>query len=269
MSPHRPDDAEAEVSRVLRQASSGYGDLPDQEGDRLDRVLDALPPADTLHAGERGDRFGKSAVETWAERFAERLRPKRVRYAIASAAAAVLVTVGGVATAIQLTSGASQDGGATSSEIFAEDQTDRGGEQEAAPGATGEPSPEASEEAQNESAEDEAGADGLAGIETFATGSDYGEGTDLVAVLRELGAGSTSGEVPPELAELAAGGDFWRNCEEAIAERYEGLLVAVDFARFDSQPAIMALMVGDDGDIAVALSPACADGVIEPLAEQP
>ncbi|WP_205324618.1 hypothetical protein [Glycomyces sp. YM15] len=265
MSPHRPDDAEAEVSRMLRRASSGYGDLPDQVGDRLDRVLGALPPADTLHAGERG-RFGKGAVETWAERFAERLRPKRVRYAIASAAAAVLVTVGGVATAIQLTSGGSQDGAATSSEIFAEDHTDRGGDQEAAPG---EPGSEESEEAQNESAEDEAGADGLAGIETFATGSDYGEGTDLVAVLRELGAGGTSGEVPPELADLAAGGDFWRNCEEAIAERYQGLLVAVDFARFDSQPAIMALMVGEDGDIAVALSPACAEGVIEPLAEQP
>jgi hypothetical protein len=31
----------------------------------------------------------------------------------------------------------------------------------------------------------------------------------------------------------------------------------------------MALMVGADGDMAVALTPACADGVIEPLAEQP
>ncbi|MDA1361247.1 hypothetical protein O1R50_16575 [Glycomyces luteolus] len=261
MSPQRPDDAEAEVSRMLRQASSDYGDLPEQVGDRLDRVLDTLPPADTLHARGRGNAF-----ESWAERFAERLRPKRVRYAIASAAAAVLVTVGGVATAIQLTTGASQsDSGASSSEVLAEDQTDREGEAE---GATGDPGPAESEGPQNESGEDEAGVDGLAGIETFATGSDYGEGTDLVAVLRELGADSASGEVPPELADLAAGGDFWQRCEEAIAERYEGLLVAVDFARFETRPAIMALMVGDDGDIAVALTPACADGVIEPLAEQ-
>ena len=75
--------------------------------------------------------------------------------------------------------------------------------------------------------QDEAGEDaevgGLAGIETFATGTDYGAGTDLVAVLRELGSESTAGEVPPELAALAEGGDFWRNCQEAIAERYEGL----------------------------------------------
>ncbi|MFG3338256.1 hypothetical protein [Glycomyces sp. NPDC048151] len=260
MSPQRPD--EAEVSRALWQASHGYGDLPEEVGDRLDRVLDALPPVGTLHGSERAS--AQAPAETWTERWAERLRPKRVRYAIASAAAAVLVTVGGVATAIQLTSpNAGSDSGA-SSEVLADGETDRGGE-EAAPGSV-EASPPGGE-TQNESGEDEVS--GLAGIETFATGTDYGAGTDLVAVLRELGANSTSGEVPPELAELAAGGDFWRNCEEAIAERYEGLLVAVDFAHYDSQPAIMALMVGETGDIAVALTPACADGVIEPLVEQP
>jgi hypothetical protein len=262
MSPQRPNEAEAEVSRMLQQASSGYGDLPDQVGDRLDRVLDALPPADTLHAQGRGS----SPVDSWAERFAERMRPKRVRYAIASAAAAVLVTVGGVATAIQLTTGAAQDSGASSGEVFAEDQTDR--EEGVEPGSAEEPSFAEGEQTQGATEED-SGADNLAGIETFATGTDYSADTDLVAVLRELGAGSTSGEVPPELFDLADGGDFWKNCEEAIAERYEGLLVAVDFARFDSEPAIMALVTGEDGDMAVALSPACADGVIEPLAEQP
>lgn len=263
MSAQRPSDAEAEVGRVLRQASSGYGDLPDQVGDRLDRVLEALPPVDTLHAGERGGASVGRPGEGWTERWAERLRPKRVRYAIASAAAAVLVTVGGVATAIQFTTGANEDSGASSSEILAEDQTDRGGEENdeapgGAPGGT-----------QSETGEDEAEANNLDGLQTFATGTDYGADTDLISAMRELGANSYAGEVPPELADLAAGGDFWEHCEEAISARYQGLLVAVDFAHYDSEPAIMALVVGDDGDIAVALTPACADGVIEPLAEQP
>jgi hypothetical protein len=262
MSPQRP--SEAEVGRMLREASSDYGDLPEQVGDRLDRVLETLPPAHTLPAAER-----RGAFAGWSERMAERLRPKRVRYAIASVSMAVLVTVGGVATAIQLTSGADQDAGA-SADLFAEDGSERDdGEQP--PGAT-EASPlpgDATEETRNESGDDETTVEGLAGIETFATGSDYEAGTDLIAVLRELGDGSASGEVPSELAGLAAGGDFWRTCQEAIAAQYRGLLVAVDFARYDSEPAIMALMTGDDGDFAVALTPACADGVIEPLAEQP
>ena len=262
MSPQRPNDAEAEVSRALWQASHGYGDLPEEVGDRLDRVLDSLPPVGTLHGSERAP-----AAETWTERWAERLRPKRVRYAIASVAAAVLVTVGGVATAVQLTTGnTAADSG--SAQVFAEGEPERDAGDEA-PGAT-EASPNGDETG---GTQDEAGEDaevgGLAGIETFATGTDYGAGTDLVAVLRELGSESTAGEVPPELAALAEGGDFWRNCQEAIAERYEGLLVAVDFARYDSEPAIMALMVGESGDIAVALTPACADGIIEPLVEQP
>ncbi|MDN3241961.1 hypothetical protein [Glycomyces tritici] len=264
MSPQRPNDAqsaEADVSRILWQASSGYGDLPEEVGDRLDRVLDSLPAADTLHAGgSAGTR------ETWADRWAERLRPKRVRYAIASAAAAVLVTVGGVATAIQFTTGANQDGGASSAEVLAEDQHDRNDE-EGAPGAA--ESPLETEASQNESGEDEAGVSGLGEIATYASGSNHSQSTDLIAVMHELAAGSFTGEVPPELAELAAGGDFWDHCEEAIATHYPGLLVAVDFARYDSKPAIMVLVAGDDGDVAVALTPACADGVIEPLAEQP
>lgn len=261
MSPQRPNDAEAEVSRVLRQASHAYGDLPDEVGDRLDRVLDSLPPADTLHAGERDRAFG-----TWTERWAERLRPKRVRYAILSAAAAVLVTVGGVATAIQLTAGGGNEDAGATAEVFADGETEREHEEEA-PGATG-AGPEDGAQSEDESGGDQE-AGGLAEIATFATGTDYGAGTDLVAVLRELGSGSASGEVPPELADLASGGDFWRNCEAAITAQYQSLLVAVDFARYDSEPAIMALMVGAEGDMAVALTPACADGVIEPLAEQP
>jgi hypothetical protein len=261
MSPQRPNDAEsveADVSRKLWQASSGYGDLPDEVGDRLDRVLDALPPADTLHAGGRG-----RTLETWADRWAERLRPKRVRYAIASAAAAVLVTVGGVATAIQLTYGdADQESGA--SQVLAEDQNERDNE-EGAPDAAESPLPGAeSEETQSES-----GADSFSGIAIFTSGTDYAEDTDLVAVMHELSAGSLSGDAPPELVHLAVGGDFWQRCEDAIAAHYPGLLVAVDFAHYESQPAIMALLTGDDGDTAVALTPACAEGVIEPLAEQP
>lgn len=270
MNPQRPNDAEShretEVGRILWQASKGYGDLPEHVGDRLDRVLETLPPADTLHAGRRGNALG-----TLAERWAERLRPKRVRYAIASAAAAVLVTVGGVATAIQLTTGtATQDSGASSAEVFGEDQQDRD-EEEGAPGAAESPldGEETVAESEATQPDDEAGVQGLPGILTFASGTDYGEGSDLLADLRELGASSYSGEVPPELAELAAGGDFWENCEEAIAAQYPGLLVAVDFAHYDSQPAIMALVDGESGDVAVALTPACADGVIEPLAEQP
>lgn len=260
MSPQRPSDAEAEaqVGRVLRQASSGYGDLPEHVGDRLDRVLDSLPPADTLHAGPR-----ESAFERWAERWAERLRPKRVRYALVSAAAAVLVTVGGVATAVQFVSGPGNEDSGAVSDLQAESDTERSNE-DAAPGAADEEETPMS----GAETEDEAAA-GITDVETFASGSDYSAGTDLLAALRELGADTASSEVPAELTELAAGGEFWKNCEEAIAKEYASLLVAVDFAHYESQPAIVALMVGESGDIAVALTPACADGVIEPLAKQP
>ncbi|MFC3493065.1 hypothetical protein [Glycomyces rhizosphaerae] len=261
MSPQRPSDAEAEaqVSRTLRQASSGYGDLPEHVGDRLDRVLDSLPPADTLHTGPR-----ESAFESWAERWAERLRPKRVRYAIVSAAAAVLVTVGGVATAVQFVSGPGNEDSGASADLQAESDTERSDDAGAPGAADEEETPMSGAET-----EDEAAAGGITGVETFASGSDYSEGTDLLTALRELDADSAAGEVPAELTELAAGGEFWKNCEEAIAHEYASLLVAVDFAHYDSQPAIVALMVGESGDIAVALTPACADGVIEPLAKQP
>jgi hypothetical protein len=262
MSPQRPNDAEDEVGRVLRRASDAYGDLPEHVGDRLDRVLDSLPPADTLHAAGRGGAF-----ESWAERWTERLRPKRVRYAIVSAAAAVLVTIGGVATAIQFVSTAEDESGAPADVLVeGQEETERDAEDGgAAPEAEDEEAPLSDEE----SGENEAESEGFAGVETFASGSDYTSGTDLLTALRELGDESTSGEVPAELADLAAGGEFWKHCEEAIARQYASLLVAVDFARYESEPAIMALMVGDSGDIAVALTPACAEGVIEPLAVQP
>lgn len=260
MSRQRPSD-DQEVSRVLRQASSGYGDLPDHVGDRLDRVLDSLPAADTLHGSAGEGVFG---------RFAERLRPKRVRYALVSAAAAVLVTIGGVATAIQFTSApGTEEDTAGSADVFAEEETARDNEDNgAAPNAADESTGEqGSDEA--EPGDSEAGSEGIAGVETFATGSDYDADTDLLAALRELGGDSSSGVVPEELTDLAAGGEFWKRCEEAIAREYASLLVAVDFARYESQPAIMALMYSDSGEIAVALTPACADGVIEPLAVQP
>jgi hypothetical protein len=251
MSRQHPDD----VSRVLRQASDGYAELPDHVGDRLDRVLEALPAADTLHSGphRRDDR------ESVFERFAERLRPKRVRYALVSAAAAVLITVGAVATALQIVEPPPDDSSAGSAELYAEEQdTARDG----APGAEG-------EEAPAEETDSEAGMDEASGVETFATGADYGSHTDLLTALRALGAESPAGEIPAELAELAAGGEFWQRCQEAIASEYSGLLVAVDFARYESEPALMALVEGDSGDTAVALTPACGDGVIEQLAAQP
>lgn len=256
MNRQRPDDAETEVGRVLRQASSGYADLPDHVGDRLDRVLDSLPAADTLHRDphRRGDR------ESAFDRLAERLRPKRVRYALVSAAAAVLVTVGAVAAALQVVTPPSSSDSAGSAEIFAEEQDSARSEDGAAPEA---------QDGEAPGGDAEAGTDSITGIATFATGNDYGPDTDLLAALRELGSGSTAGEVPTELAEIASGGDFWQRCQEAIAREYTGLLVAVDFAHYDSEPAIMVLMIGNSGDLAVALTPACADGVIEQIASQP
>lgn len=262
MSRQHPDDAD-EIGRVLRQASSGYPELPDHVGDRLDRVLEALPAADTLRHTDphpRGDR------ESALDRLAERLRSKRIRYALVSAAAAVLVTVGAVAAALQFIAPQAGSDSAGSSEVLAEQQdTAREGDEGAAPSPQGAP---------GETGDTEAGTDTFAGVPTFATGSDYDADADLVAVLSELGGDGTtsdsaSGEVPTELADLAAGGEFWQRCQEAIAREYTGLLIAVDFARYESEPAILALVQGDSGELAVALTPACADGVIEQLAAQP
>jgi hypothetical protein len=265
MSRQRPNDADHDFGRVLRQASSGYPELPDHVGDRLDRVLDALPAADTLHA----DPHPQGGRESAFGRLAERLRPKRVRYALVSAAAAVLVTVGAVAAALQVIAPQSGSDSAGSSEVLAEQQdTARDGDEGAAPSPQEAPAEEADPE------DTEAGTDSFAGVATFATGSDYTAEADLVAALSELGGDGTtsdgaSGDVPTELADLAAGGEFWQRCQDAIAREYAGLLVAVDFAHYESEPAIMALVQGDSGDLAVALTPACADGVIEQLAAQP
>ncbi|MEU5872050.1 hypothetical protein AB0A73_10885 [Glycomyces sp. NPDC047369] len=256
-------EAEAAVARALRQASDGYGDLPEQVAHRLDRVLDSLPSADTLRSSAR-----EPEREGFFASLAERLRPKRVRYAIASGAAAVLVTVGAVAVGLQALT--ADDGESPSSgQVYAEDGP-RSGDDDAAPG---EASPESSgEDSLSEEGADSAESDqevGVLDIESFASGTDYSASTDLLAALRGLGDHTADGEVPAELADLAAGGAFWRACEDAIAEEYQSLLVAVDFARYESAPAIMALLMSDEGEIAVALTPACADGVIEALAIQP
>ncbi|MQM27154.1 hypothetical protein [Glycomyces albidus] len=255
--------AETEVARVLRQASDGYGDLPDEVAHRLDRVLEALPAADTLHtaAAQRAPER-----EGFLASIAERLRPKRVRYAIASGAAAVLVTVGAVAVGLQaLTTPSEEDAG--SAQVHAEDAP---GSVEDEDYAAEEASPQPGDDPVDAQSED--GELGLPGVESFASGTDYSESTDLLAALRGLGrftaADAVAAEVPAELEPLAAGGEFWRACEEAIAEEYQSLLVAVDFATYESSPAIIALLASDQGEIAVALSPACADGIIEALAVQ-
>ncbi|MEU6246864.1 hypothetical protein [Glycomyces sp. NPDC047010] len=255
---------EAEVARTLRRASDGYGDLPEQVGHRLDRVLDSLPSADTLRSAARGpEREGFFAS------LAERLRPKRVRYAIASGAAAVLVTVGAVAVGLQAFT--QSDESPSAGQVYAEDGPRSEGDDDYA--ASGEPSPESDGgDSLSEEGADSAESDaevGVLDVESFASGTDYSASTDLLAALRGLGDHTAAGEVPAELADLAAGGAFWRACEDAIAEEYESLLVAVDFARYESAPAIMALLMSDDGEIAVALTPACADGVVEALAVQP
>ncbi|MCH7229688.1 hypothetical protein L0U85_02255 [Glycomyces sp. L485] len=257
MSGRREDETDA--ARLLRSASAGYGDLPVDVADRLDRVLDQLPTADTLHAGE----------ESGAERWTDRLRPKRVRYAIVSAAAALLVTVGGVALAVQVVTGAgggSDEAGALADHSSAgESGLDEGRADDDADAGPEAEEFDAEEETQAESPDDfEATSD----VETFASGTDYSANTDLLAALRRLGEDTTDATVPEELAELAEGGELWLNCQEAIARYYDGLVVAADFARFSTEPAVVALLVSDSGEIAVAVTPRCAEGVIEQLFTQ-
>ncbi|GAA1662339.1 hypothetical protein GCM10009830_04450 [Glycomyces endophyticus] len=250
--------AEAETARLLRQASDGYGDLPEPVAHRLDRVLDSLPAADTLRSAPAPARQGLLAS------LAERLRPKRVRYALASGAAAVLITAGAVAVGLQ--SLATQGDDAGSSQVYAEDAP-RSDEDGADAGAPGSSSDSLNEESEATGAvEDEVA---IADVASFASGFNYTDSTDMLTAMHGLGTATLTGEVPDELAVLAAGGEFWHACEDAIAAEYQRLLVAVDFARYEDAPAIMALLVSDQGEIAVALSPACADGVIEVLAIQP
>lgn len=265
MTQHRD---EAAVSDALRAASDHYGDLPDPVADRLDRVLDQLPAADTLHGppAETGP--------TWTDR----LRPARVRYALLSGVAALLLVVGGVAVAVQYVSDQPTDaaGSAQSDALDAQDDGGRGEDEAAAPetdqteAETGQDQ-ELSEE-QNEDttdlAEEPSEAEESSSVETFATGRDYTGRDDLLTELRDLGNESTYAGPPPELETLAEGGTAWRDCQNALAERYSSLLVAVDFARYETEPAVIALLTADSGDIAVAVTPACGDGVIEQLALQ-
>ncbi|MCD0442091.1 hypothetical protein LO763_00430 [Glycomyces sp. A-F 0318] len=262
MSQHR--DAEAEAGRLLREASDGYPDLPGQVAHRLDRVLESLPAADRLHGAPAPAPARAGLFERWAER----LRPKRVRYAILSTAAAVLVTVGAVGVALQYVAAPADEAGSSAVQGSEDAAGDQGAvEEEAAPEAAG-------EDDQTMSGETRAPGDDfdglIAGVETFATGSDYSADADLLEALRSLGADSTAGEVPAELADLAAGGESWQRCEEAVTERFGSLLLAVDFARYESEPALMVLLLSADaGETAVALTPACGEGVVETLAVQP
>lgn len=257
---------EAAVSDALRAASDHYGDLPDPVADRLDRVLDQLPAADTLHGTPA------ETAPTWAER----LRPARVRYALLSGVAALLLVIGGVAVAVQYVSDRPTDaaGSAQNDTIGAQDDGGRGEDEAAAPesddteaetgqdqefsGEQEEDAPDQAEEPTGESSS----------VETFATGRDYTGRDDLLTELRDLGNESTYAGPPPELETLAEGGTAWQDCQEALAERYSSLLVAVDFARYETEPAVVALLTSDSGDIAVAVTPACGDGAIEQLALQ-
>lgn len=274
------DRDEAAVSGALRAASEHYGDLPDTVADRLDRVLDQLPAADTLHgaAAEPGP--------TWAERPSRRsLRaiswsaPARVRYALLSGVAALLLVIGGVAVAVQYVSDQPTDSaGSAQNEVGAADSEDDGGsDDEAAAPETGETEAGTGDDQelsgeQNEDAPDQAeepsDTEESSSVETFATGSDYTGRDDLLTELRDLGNESTYAGPPPELETLAEGGTEWQTCQDALAERYSSLLVAVDFARYETEPAVVALLASDSGDIAVAVTPACGDGTIDQLALQ-
>lgn len=257
MSTRREDEAEA--TGLLRTASSEYDDLPQAVADRLDRVLEQLPTADTLHPREERPSPG------WLER----LRAPRIRYALVSATAALLVTVGAVAVAVQVVSTSSTDGDAGAGVLAEEDAAstyDEGGsESGAAAPEAGDDEFAAEGEPQDQGTE---GLDESADVEMFATGTDYVAGADLLTALRDLGSESTSGTVPAELAGLAEGGVLWENCQKAIALRYDSLIVAADFAHFESEPAIVALLVSDSGEMAVALTAACGNGVIEELIVQ-
>jgi hypothetical protein len=242
--------SEADVTAALRAASPEYEDLPGPVADRLDRVLEHLPPADTLHAGE----------ETSGLRWTERLRLRRARYALVSATAAVIMTVGAVAVVFQLVNSPNAGNDSAGSAVDTRDA--EFGEAPAAEdmeeyGAQGEP------ESVDELDADDTG-DGS--IAMFATGADYGPDADLLAAMRALGQdGRSSGEVPPELRALADESRVWQLCQDALLRVYGGLPIAVDFARFDGEPAVLALLMTDGGETAVAVTPACADGEIDEL----
>lgn len=246
---------EAETGGLLRTASAEYDDLPQAVANRLDRVLEQLPGADTLHAGE----------EHTGRRWSERLRARGFRYALMSATAALLVTVGAVAAAVQIVStSAGDDEGSIVAEQHSGDVFDED-EDEDENGAA----QEAEEFSDDDEAEAPAGAEETGSVEIFASGSDYNEQTDLLTALRDLGADGPTGTVPEELADLADSGTLWRNCQEAIASWYDSLIVAADFARFDSEPAVLALLVTDSGERAVAVTPECANGtVVEIFAQE-
>lgn len=252
MSARRDDEHEA--GALLRAASAEYDDLPRDVADRLDRVLEQLPSADTLHAGER--RTSPAWIE-W-------LRARRVRYALVSATAALIVTVGAVAAAVQVVSTSTGgDGGAgVSAEQEPDGAFDEGASEDAAATPEGDDFAAEEEETQAESPQ---GDDETSSVETFATGTDYTAQSDLLTALQELNGDSPDAAVPPQLTALADGGTMWERCQEALAERYGSLIVAVDFARFESQPAVLALLASESSETAVAVTPACADGVIEEL----
>lgn len=245
---HRHNPSQQHVTEMLQSASQSYEELPDSVSQRLDTVLANLPSAETLHHEK------PSLAKSWTRRF----QMPRFRYAIASAATAVLVTVGGVWVASQLTQ--TTDPGTEPPTVAGEDPTsedeaDSPMEDDDDMGAFTSPdgdSPDAAEEGQESPQPPSDSA-----IDTHTSGESYTAEDDLAEALRDLADEDEAANVPDDLSSLYNNAEAWERCESSILRHYDAIPIMADFAEFENEPAMVVFLVGEDGDAVAVLGPDC------------
>ncbi|QSB05363.1 hypothetical protein [Natronoglycomyces albus] len=236
-----------QVAQMLSAASSDYEELPQSLERRLDTVLANLPSAETLHS-ER-----PSLARSWTRRF----QIPRFRYALASAATAVVVTVGGVWVASQITQ--TGDVGDEPPTIAGESPTDTEAgtldESDDDMGAFSDPEDgvwDGQEETETRPLPPSESA-----LETHTSGENYSPEDDLAAALRDLVDVDEPANVPDDLRGLYTNGDEWERCQSAILRHYDAIPIMADFAQFEDQPAVLVALVGESGDSVAVLGPNC------------
>lgn len=246
---HRNTPSPEHVTEMLKSTSQSYEDLPDSVSYRLDTVLSNLPSAETLHHEK------PSLAKSWTRRF----QMPRFRYAFASAATAVLVTVGGVWVAAQFAQGT--DPNSEPPSIAGEDPTSEEhddspmAEDDDDPGTMINPegdSPEADEEALESPQPPSESA-----IDTHTSGESYTADDDLAEALRDLADEDVATDVPDDLSSLYSNAEAWDRCESSILRHYDAIPIMADFAEFENEPAMVVFLVGEDGDAVAVLGPEC------------
>lgn len=248
----RTNPSDQHITEILQSTSDSYEDMPETVSQRLDTVLANLPSAETLHPEK------PSLAKSWSRRF----QMPRFRYALASAATALVVTVGGVWIASQIaeTSDPETDPPAVAGEDETTDEEtetpredDEGDDDDV--GAFTSPEPDGPDSEAEEESTPQPPSESA--IDTHTSGDNYNSEDDLAEALRDLAEEDEAADVPDELGALYSNAELWERCQDLILRHYDAIPILADFAEFEDEAAMVIFLVGEEGDLVTVLGPEC------------